>query len=233
MNNISTRFGRLNAIARLIDASSYLEIGVRKGATFNRVNVKNKHAVDPKFTFDYNLFQSESIKFFEVKSDKFFCDLWKSSIQYDLIFLDGLHVFEQTLRDLLNCLSFVHEESIILIDDTLPTHYAASQKMKSDQSFLRKSGDNIDNSWMGDVYKIVPFVHDFLPMYSYLTFPSHGQTVLFRKSRDVSNAIRFSGLEEISRLSFVEFLKLKDEGFYNICSTNNEVLEELKLYTAK
>lgn len=120
----------------------------------------------------------------------------------------------------------------ILIDDTLPKHYAAAQKLKSDNLRIRKAFDVYDNSWMGDVYRIVPAIHDFLPMYSYLTFPELGQTVLFRQPRDVSSngggGCRFRGLEEISRLSYVDFLKLKDEGFYNVCSTNEEIIEAVK-----
>jgi hypothetical protein len=229
--NLATRAGRLNSLSNICKAESYLEIGVYAGATFNQVKVRRKVAVDPKFAFDFRAYQSNDIQFFEVESDEFFAKHAQPGLKFDLIYLDGLHEFEQTFRDLLNCLSFVHERSLILIDDTLPKHYAAAQKHKSDNLLIRKVFDVYDNSWMGDVYRIVPAIHDFLPMYSYFTFPGLGQTVLFRKPRDVSSrggGRRFSGLEEISRLSYVDFLKLRDEGLYNILPTNEAIIESLQ-----
>ena len=229
--SLATRWGRLNTLGNLIDARSYLEVGVYAGATFNQVGIENKIAVDPKFAFDFNEYQSDNVLFFEMESDEFFAKHTKSNLKFDIIYLDGLHEFEQTFRDLLNCLSFVHDQSLILIDDTLPKHYAASQKLKSDNLLIRKAFDVYDNSWMGDVYRIVPAIHDFLPMYSYLTFPGLGQTVLFRKPRDITSngsGRRFNGLEDISRLSYVDFLKLCDEGFYNILPTNEEVISTIK-----
>jgi hypothetical protein len=48
---LTKRFERLNALAKITSASTYLEIGVAKGATFTRVTVPYKVGVDPKFQF--------------------------------------------------------------------------------------------------------------------------------------------------------------------------------------
>ena len=39
----------------------------------------------------------------------------------DLVYLDGLHTFEQTYRDLCNTLMHAHPATVILVDDTVPT----------------------------------------------------------------------------------------------------------------
>jgi hypothetical protein len=52
-------------------------------------------------------------------SDEFFATL-RPSKRYDVAFIDGLHTFEQTYRDVIN--TFAHLRSgVILIDDTVPS----------------------------------------------------------------------------------------------------------------
>jgi hypothetical protein len=112
------RSERLNHIARLSGAASYLEIGVFDGATFFEVDLKYKVAVDPNFLFDFASRENETTKFPQLTSDRFFENCAQG--QFDLIYLDGLHTFDQTLRDFLNSLQFAHDKTIWLIDDTVP-----------------------------------------------------------------------------------------------------------------
>ena len=55
--------------------------------------------------------------FHEVASDAYFAPAARG---FDIVFLDGLHVFAQTFRDFCNTLLVTHERSLILIDDTVP-----------------------------------------------------------------------------------------------------------------
>ena len=62
---------------------------------------------------------------------------------------------------------------------------------------------------MGDVFKIVLAIHDFFPQFDYRTFPGHGQTVVFHKTRkDFSPKINC--LHKVSRLKYSDFQKQKD-----------------------
>ena len=97
MNTI--RPDRLNALAAAISARSYLEIGVSRGSTFNRVNIARKVAVDPVFRFDTAADAAPGVAFHRVPSDAFFSRRDPARPRFDLIYLDGLHTFEQTFRD--------------------------------------------------------------------------------------------------------------------------------------
>ena len=110
---------RINAAARINNARTYLEIGVHNGDTFFDVEIEYKDAVDPHFLFETSPLTSEKVRFFSQTSDAF----WTSDkpLKYDLIFIDGLHTFEQTFRDLLCSMRFSHDRTVWLIDDTLPT----------------------------------------------------------------------------------------------------------------
>src|SRR4051812_8112010 len=82
-------------------AKKYLEVGVHGGACFFSINVKNKTAVDPAFLFNgvkklkhrIRAFPNQ-VKFYSLESDIFFKR--KAHEKYDVIFLDGLHTYEQT-----------------------------------------------------------------------------------------------------------------------------------------
>ena len=43
----------------------------------------------------------------------------KLNKQFDLIFIDGGHKFEQAKRDILNCKKLAHSETIVIMDDTM------------------------------------------------------------------------------------------------------------------
>ncbi len=55
----------------------------------------------------------------------YFRDSVLAKKKFDVIYLDGLHTFEQTLRDLLNALTLVADAGVIILDDVLPSSFAA------------------------------------------------------------------------------------------------------------
>lgn len=205
-----TRHDIINSIANCVNASTYLEIGVSRGITFDRVEVKAKTAVDPKFKFDYITKASDNTKYYQLSSDEFFGFHAGDSL-YDIIYLDGLHTFEQTLRDLLNSIHYLSPRGVIIIDDTVPSSYFASLNSQKVASDLRKAVGELDKSWMGDVYKVVAFIHSFLSCFSYGTVKeNHGQTILWKSHRPFSNSL-FLSMLDISNMSYAGFLQHHDE----------------------
>ena len=61
---------RLNMLASVNSAKTYLEIGVCTGGNFIQVEVDSKTGVDPFFQFDPDLYSSETVVFVEVKYRK-------------------------------------------------------------------------------------------------------------------------------------------------------------------
>ena len=122
----TTNSGRLNALAAMTASMSYLEIGVQQGETFFEVDVSKKVGVDPSFTFDTVERGTDDCTFHEVTSDRYFSAIAEDDTSFDLIFLDGLHTFDQTIRDFCASLSCSHAQTIWLIDDTSPTSRLAA-----------------------------------------------------------------------------------------------------------
>ena len=209
---LKRRSDRLNQLATINQSSRYLEIGVCKGLTFNAVKVENKVAVDPNFKFKTKDYATENIIFLEVTSDEFFKSYAQGFGSFDLIYLDGLHTFEQTFRDFCATVSLAHSKTIWLIDDTCPGSYAQAQSSLQNCAKLRRFSQEKGGSWMGDVFKVVAAIHDFFPQFSFATFPDHGQTVVWNQCRADFEPL-WNSLEAISQLEYLDFVELQETLF--------------------
>lgn len=63
---------RINYIASVTGAKSYLEIGVRDGATFFNISLEDKVGVDPAFLFEPQAHTCDGVSFCPLTSDEFF-----------------------------------------------------------------------------------------------------------------------------------------------------------------
>jgi hypothetical protein len=84
---------------------NYLEIGVEHGATFQNIEAKLKIGVDPEPKM--KAFSKKKVKLFVETSDAFFS---RNSTLFDVVFLDGLHIFEQTWLDLRNAMKVCNQD---------------------------------------------------------------------------------------------------------------------------
>lgn len=204
----------------LYDAPSYLEIGVNRGVTFHAIRARRKVAVDPKFLFDRTMNAAD--EYHEVTSDEYFASFCKYDDIFEVIYLDGLHTFEQTLRDLMNAIAHIATDGLIVIDDVLPNNYAASLPDPALAAQIRLHLGLRDPSWMGDVYKLVFFIRTFLPSWSYATISdNHGQLILWPQTRAAADAPVLK-LSELAALEFSDTIINRDaylfESFVSIRS---------------
>jgi len=222
---------RINSIADIVKARSYLEIGVEAGNTFLNVSVANKVAVDPNFRIDQatqdNLVASGH-QLFEHTSDEFFRQ-WDSTNKFDLILIDGLHTFTQTLRDFTNSLSVSHSNTVWVIDDVLPTNYASVAKTQMEFQRLKNVDPSIPSGWYGDTYKILFFIESYFSNYSMKFFGGRrGQVVVFNnpnKSLTDESLSNWLGVEDICDVDFSAFQLCRNRSFPE--KAEHEVIAEL------
>jgi hypothetical protein len=108
---------------------SYLEIGCDKDQSFSRIKITKKIGVDP---ISGGTIRKTSDNFFKTNKEKF-----------DIIFIDGLHHYEQVKEDINNALNILSDNGHILVHDCLPRTIAH-------QAIPRYRG-----SWNGDVWKSI------------------------------------------------------------------------------
>ena len=123
------RYDIINKIIIKRNYTSYLEIGCFKDETFNQINIKKKIGVDP--VSGGNL---------RMTSDQFFKD---NKEKFDLIFIDGLHVYEQVIKDIFNSIKVLKENGIILVHDCLP------------RKLWYQTPTRMSDTWNGDVWKAI------------------------------------------------------------------------------
>ena len=98
----------INRLIRHNGYKKYLEIGVFKRKTFDNIKIKNKDGVDPLGNCN-----------FKMTSDVFFKQIDPGTI-YDIVFIDGLHIKDQVLRDIDNSLMQLSKNGIIVVHDCNP-----------------------------------------------------------------------------------------------------------------
>jgi hypothetical protein len=181
-----SRAGVVQAVLNLFDNADYLEIGVNQGKTFNSLVAGTKVAVDPKFLFDHEDVAATvaGTSFWQTTSDDYFGTIAGPDTAFDVIYLDGMHTSEQTIRDLVNATLFLKPAGVIVIDDVFPCSYVASLAERQHTRIIRRATGDTAGAWMGDVYRLVFFVETFCQQFSYSTVNNnHGQLVLWREPR--------------------------------------------------
>jgi hypothetical protein len=103
------RFDIINALITRYGYQRYLEIGVEDGIAFSNVQCAIMHGVDP--------FSANAT--FRIPSDDFFAMI-RDEVEYDIIFVDGLHVEDQAQRDIENSLLHLSEGGVIIVHDCNP-----------------------------------------------------------------------------------------------------------------
>lgn len=200
--NINHSARRINALAQQLGAHRYLEIGVAAATTFRDIKISERTAVDPNFLFDPNELANEFTRLMPITSDEFFAT---ESIfpPYDIVFIDGLHNFEQVVRDFSNAILRTHRQSVIILDDTIPGDVYSSFQDYRDTMRHRQAAGIDEGSWHGDVFKTVFYLHDFWPSLAYLTIPDSPQTLVWRSNRSGRQPL-YNDLERVSRMSYFD-----------------------------
>ena len=130
--NFTENFYRWDLIEYLIKKNNYknyLEIGCDKNQLFSKVNIDNKIGVDP--VSGGNVRKTSDDFFKENKSN------------FDIVFIDGLHTYEQVKKDILNSVNCLLDEGIILVHDCMP------------DSLGKQAVPRYKMQWNGDVWKAI------------------------------------------------------------------------------
>jgi len=126
-----SRLDLINLSILKTNAKKYLEIGCDRDKIFNNVNCDYKIGVDPTRGGNRRM-----------TSDEFFL---KNTEFFDVIFVDGLHYYEQVSRDVENSLKCLNETGIIIIHDMLP-------RLKSEA--VVPIPEPMPKTWLGDVWRL-------------------------------------------------------------------------------
>jgi len=129
----------INCIIQKYNYKSYLEIGVFHYDCYKFINCELKECVDPKESAKATYIMT-SDDFFRQNKNKYGCVFNK----YDCIFIDGLHLEQQVLKDIENSLDILNDKGTIIVHDCLPEN-------EFEQRDIEKYDDK--GTWTGTVWK--------------------------------------------------------------------------------
>jgi hypothetical protein len=154
------------ALLDTMPGAVYLEIGVDNGSSFIPIRARRKWGVDPSITISrkrrakYALFSALRLKverLFDMPSDDFFASYepMLRSHGIDVCFVDGLHTYEQALRDVVNALKYLKPGGVILVHDCNPVSEIMGCPAESINELIRRGIPGWDGAWSGDVWKAI------------------------------------------------------------------------------
>jgi len=161
MNRLSV----IQSIINRIRAKTYLEIGVQHGRVLAMIKCKTKIGIDPCLKLSggkrfKNFVGIMNFKTYKMTSDEFFVRNAQKTIVdgIDVAFVDGLHNYSQSLKDVENCLRYLNERGVIIIHDCNPLNHACAYPVKEsirEVLELVREGElaGWNGSWNGDVWK--------------------------------------------------------------------------------
>ena len=106
---MTTRTDVIQFLITNFNYKNYLEVGVQYKENWDKIICENKTGVEPNNLHDENIYCGTSDDFFS-----------QNKRTFDIIFIDGNHVYEQVIKDVHNALSVIETGGSIVFHDALP-----------------------------------------------------------------------------------------------------------------
>jgi hypothetical protein len=198
------RFDLIDTIIKNNKYDSYLEIGCQGDVNFKKIQIKNKVGVDPA--------TGGTLR---ITSDSFF---EKNTQYFDLIFIDGLHTYEQARRDIYNSYKWLNKGGIIVVHDMLPS------------TWQREHVPRISNAWNGTVWKVAYEFNKLLGKKFGIIIADEGLGVIFKDEIMAVNETSEKEFEDTKKKTYKDFLK--DYKNFNIAPVNEmEKIVQQRLFS--
>ncbi|WP_334078986.1 class I SAM-dependent methyltransferase [Microbulbifer sp. M83] len=152
----------LKQIHQQLKPSLYVEIGVQTGkslllAECEAIGIDPMPRPNIPLQENHHLLRMSSDDFFKHHADQYL------SQPPDLVFIDGMHLFEYVLRDFINVERYAGPNTVVLIDDIFPGHP------------LQADRERCTRAWTGDVWKLAAIIEKHrsdLTVYKADVFPT-------------------------------------------------------------
>ena len=167
-----------------------------------------------------------------MESDQFFVEQAPLLDRHrpDVALVDGLHLFEQSLRDVLNSLAFMNEGGVVVMHDCNPLAGLDATRAESAEKAveLNKRYPDWSGAWNGDVWKAIVYVKRHLTELSVFVLDcDHGLGVI-QGTLTGRHSENRGAIEELEKMPF-SYLEKDRERLLNLKSADfvGQFLEEL------
>lgn len=210
----------LRWLHQIVKPKCYVEIGVDYGESLQIAQSPTKAiGIDPDFKIIYPL--TAWIKLFKLPSDDFFIqyDLRQISGEkfVDMAFIDGLHTFDQALKDFINIERYSKYNTIVAFHDTFPV------------TPITTSRDRKTAFWLGDTWKVVLILKELRPDLKIITIPTYPSGLTFVTGLNSKSKVLSGQLEKIvEKWMNVELEPYMEDMESHINAVENDYIEAYK-----
>ncbi len=165
-----------------LGTEQYLEIGVDAGLSLARAPGRAL-GIDPRPDLRLQAPLSAQAQILTCSSDAFFRDPLHDGARTllqpppDLVFIDGMHLFEFALRDLINVEHHAAPSTLVAIDDIYPCHPAQAERHRRTKS------------WTGDIWKLHQILRTCRPELTLLALNAHTTGLLLIAGLDPQDRV--------------------------------------------
>jgi Methyltransferase domain len=217
-------YNALKWIHRTLEPANYIEIGVHKGVSLVQANDETlRVGIDPAPNIEPALEpEVESAKLYRLTSDEFFerhdlTELLGGPVE--LAFIDGLHLFEQVLRDFVNLEKHSGPGTVVLLHDCVPLDAVTADRERT------------TDFYSGDVWKATLALRRRRRDLDMVIVPTAPTGLVLVRGLDASNAQLEADLpgivDEYMDLDFDYYLAHRDEMPQQIANSREAVSDWL------
>jgi predicted O-methyltransferase YrrM len=179
----------IDRLHRLLRPATYLEIGVETGETLALAAAAGVAVgIDPH-PEKMVIAPSPNTRLYPMTSDEFFARETAGTVfqgqPIDLAFIDGMHWFENVLRDFAHVESWCTPASTILLHDCLPVTGVAARRERA-SSF-----------WVGDTWKALECLLEYRPDLRIRVIPTAPSGLVVVRHLDPDSTVLADRMEEI------------------------------------
>ncbi len=174
----------LAQLHNILDPEFYLEIGVQTGKSLRLAHCKAL-GVDPMPLLNEELTINMEVQ--TQTSDAFFATYAKTVLTepLDLVFIDGMHLFEYALRDFMNVETYASKNTTIVIDDIYPGHPSQANR------------DRQTRAWTGDVWKVLAILKKYRKDLKIVTLDIYPTGLMMIQNLDKDSSVLKDNYEKI------------------------------------
>ena len=130
----------LKWVHRIVQPSLYIEIGVSRGDSLKTTLPTTRLiGIDPSTKWTKEWTANPRANIFNMTSDEFFARVQSGAIPgvhgFSLAFVDGLHTYDQALRDFINLEKISSPESVVMFHDCIPLDEISARNPRAAQFY--------------------------------------------------------------------------------------------------
>ena len=178
------KFNRISVINRIITGMDrpvrYLEIGCAGNLCFNSIATIDKTGVDPAAGGTHRQ-----------TSDAFFA---ANDREFDVVFVDGLHTFEQCRKDAMNALACLKPGGFVAFHDMLPRNWREEHVPR------------VQIDWTGDVWRVAAELMETKGIDFRIIEIDNGVGVAKKVDKNVTYHENY---DQLSKATFADYVELR------------------------